>query len=171
MKKTLCLAILAITALSCKKTTTTTPPVTSGPTCTGPGTFYADDSTSLVVASAFTPNGDGINDIYRASYENLDAGYSLSIKDSKGVQMFSTTDPDLAWDGKHSGSPAPEANYDVDLSFKSKMGITKTFSYKIALFRPAVGGCVKASNECGFGDEMHPRFGLNHYPTAEKICP
>ena len=49
--------------------------------------------------SSFTPNGDGLNDVYRIQ-GFLGSYYELRIFDRQGKQLFYTKDPNEGWDGK-----------------------------------------------------------------------
>ncbi len=63
-----------------------------------------DECSNYVLPNVFSPNGDGINDIYlplRTSYvERVD----MKIFNRWGLQVFETEDPDINWDGKINGS-------------------------------------------------------------------
>lgn len=77
------------------------------------------DSTStrtsyLDMPNAFSPNGDGVNDIYRAktNYQNIEE-FEATIFDRWGVKIFSWTNIDEGWDGTYNGKDAPEGTYYV----------------------------------------------------------
>lgn len=58
--------------------------------------------------SAFSPNGDGINDIYHLSGNAIDVEfYSLQIFDRNGLLMFETNDISQGWNGSARG----DSNY------------------------------------------------------------
>jgi gliding motility-associated-like protein len=60
--------------------------------------FYAPDS--------FTPNGDGLNDIWLPKGNNVDPNnYDLSIFDRWGNQLFSTHEWGMGWDGHANSGP------------------------------------------------------------------
>lgn len=65
----------------------------------------------LTVPNAFTPNGDGNNDIFKI----LAAGYkelkTFRIFNRWGEQVFATTNFRLGWDGKHKGRDSEVGNY------------------------------------------------------------
>ncbi|MBK6833295.1 MAG: gliding motility-associated C-terminal domain-containing protein [Bacteroidetes bacterium] len=69
---------------------------------------------SIKVPNVFTPNMDGINDVFKASIPNeLEIGnYSLSIYDRYGVLIFETKKARQHWDGRTtSGLPCSEGTY------------------------------------------------------------
>jgi len=53
--------------------------------------------------SAFTPNGDGINDIFMPTIHGLVLKYDLSIYNRWGQLILNSTDPAKGWDGKWQG--------------------------------------------------------------------
>lgn len=61
------------------------------------------------VPNAFTPNGDGINDLFGPVMRNYsDEGYSFTIINRQGEIVFNTTDTELKWSGEE-----PSAEYYV----------------------------------------------------------
>jgi len=70
------------------------------PVCISPYfTFYIPD--------AFTPNGDGINDVWLPKSEDADPGhYDASVYDRWGNEVFRSTVWGKGWDGKANNGPA-----------------------------------------------------------------
>jgi gliding motility-associated-like protein len=59
---------------------------------------------TLALPKAFTPNGDGINDVYGLSNPFvIDELISFRIYDRGGGLMFETSDPMATWDGNYNG--------------------------------------------------------------------
>jgi len=74
--------------------------------CYQEGTFTVTTDpadANVFIPNAFSPNGDGINDIFKPSATDLD-DYELRIFNRWGEQMFVTTDPSVGWNGSNSGS-------------------------------------------------------------------
>lgn len=59
-------------------------------------------ASDLRIPNAFTPNGDGINDIWRVAYRSL-LSFSCTIFDRYGNEIYSFNDPTGGWDGKYKG--------------------------------------------------------------------
>jgi gliding motility-associated-like protein len=57
---------------------------------------------SFYVPNAFTPNGDGINDIFNGKGEEI-VDFSMIIFDRWGNLIYSTDDKDTGWDGRANG--------------------------------------------------------------------
>lgn len=71
--------------------------------------------------SAFTPNGDGKNDIIRPRGSlNLIDDYSLAIYNRWGEQVFQSTDIYAGWDGRFNGVMADLGTYFYMLKYKLK---------------------------------------------------
>ncbi len=55
----------------------------------------------IYIPNAFTPNGDGLNDIFRPVVElELVRQFHLSIYNRWGERIFETSDAGKGWDGK-----------------------------------------------------------------------
>jgi len=67
---------------------------------------------NITVPTAFSPNGDGLNDIFRA-IGSLDdfSGYSLSIYNRWGQRIYYTTHIHDGWDGTYKGEKQDGGTY------------------------------------------------------------
>jgi gliding motility-associated-like protein len=65
----------------------------------------------LVFPNAFTPNNDGLNDIFRLKYPGHAADYNLQIFNRWGQKIFETCDTSLGWDGRLDNQLQPEGTY------------------------------------------------------------
>ena len=66
----------------------------------------------IKINNAFSPNGDGINDVWRI--ENLDKMQQVSIVivNRNGTKVFESNNPSKSeWDGKHNGRELPTSSY------------------------------------------------------------
>ena len=64
--------------------------------------------------NAFTPNDDGINDVFFPVNNVVDLEtYELSIFDRWGGQIYQSTDPAEGWDGTSGSGPMPAGVYAV----------------------------------------------------------
>lgn len=67
---------------------------------------------NFYVPSGFTPNGDGVNDVFFPKGEGVDPlDYEMYIFDRWGRKVFETSDATKTWDGTYLGLPAPEGVY------------------------------------------------------------
>ena len=61
----------------------------------------------VVFPTAFTPNGDGLNDILEIKGRFITT-YRLIIRDRNGQEVFNTNSPAQRWDGRIKGAtPVP----------------------------------------------------------------
>jgi gliding motility-associated-like protein len=65
---------------------------------------------TLFVPTAFTPNGDGVND-YFTSFGEFEATFELQVWDRWGKLIFQANTPLPGWQGDFKGNPAPEGVY------------------------------------------------------------
>lgn len=54
---------------------------------------------SMFVPSAFTPNHDGLNDVFRAYYKGTIKSFKFSVYNRYGQQIFYSEDPTKGWNG------------------------------------------------------------------------
>jgi gliding motility-associated-like protein len=95
---------------------------------TGSGCSITKDYTlksELIVAKMFSPNGDGINDVFMK-------GYRLIIFDRYGRKLFSGEN---GWDGTYNGRIMPEDVYYYTIYYKDKDGTDKKLSSYITLVK------------------------------------
>ena len=72
------------------------------------------------VANAFTPNNDGVNDIFVVypSVKILD--YQISIYDRSGQLVYHSNQIEAGWDGYFKGTPAPQGSYVYIITFTNE---------------------------------------------------
>ena len=68
-------------------------------------------SSDILVPSAFTPNGDGANDLLKPLYVNIARIQYFRVFDRWGKIVFETSDMGKAWDGKLNGNDLPLETY------------------------------------------------------------
>ena len=67
---------------------------------------------NFVIPNVFSPNGDGINDIFLVAQLCEGYGFEMKILDRWGELLFETTSPKVGWDGKtKAGIAAPVGVY------------------------------------------------------------
>lgn len=77
----------------------------------------------LEMPNAFSPNGDGINDIYKAKegYQSL-VEFKATIFNRWGQKLYSWDDPAGGWDGKYKGKDVKQGVYFVLVKAKGADG-------------------------------------------------
>ncbi|MCW3126266.1 MAG: gliding motility-associated C-terminal protein [Bacteroidetes bacterium] len=95
----------------------------------------SDTAQVLVVPNAFSPNGDGVNDIFRLRYKGA---YTLSffhVYNRWGQQVFSTQDMREGWDGRYKDLPQPTGVYQYYILYQDRNGKTISLTGNIELIR------------------------------------
>lgn len=90
----------------------------------------------LEMPNAFSPNGDGINDIYKAKdgYQSL-VEFKATIFNRWGQKIYSWTDPAGGWDGKFHGKDVKQGVYFVLVKAKGADGRTFSIRRDVNLLR------------------------------------
>jgi gliding motility-associated-like protein len=66
--------------------------------------------------NAFSPNGDGVNDTFKATQGRF-VEFSMVIFNRWGVIIFSSTDPEVGWDGTTNGQEASPGAYAYQVNY------------------------------------------------------
>jgi gliding motility-associated-like protein len=74
---------------------------------------------SIYIPNAFTPNGDGLNDVLRAHSNCAIAEYDFQLYDRWGKKLFETSNINEAWDGKINGAKVPPGAYVYFVRYKN----------------------------------------------------
>ena len=64
-----------------------------------------------VIPNVFSPNGDGINDVWNIRYLNSYIGASVKVFDRYGKMIFESIGYNTPWDGKKAGKELPVGVY------------------------------------------------------------
>lgn len=74
--------------------------------------FPPCDPQRLLVPNAFTPDGDGNNDVFKVvPFEGFEMVHSLVIYNRWGQRIYAGSGPKAGWDGTVDGKPAPADVY------------------------------------------------------------
>lgn len=70
----------------------------------------------LRTPSAFSPNGDGVNDLFIVGSGVFD-NFQMSVYNKWGTLVYEARDPSLGWDGNFNGQEAPVGTYVYKISY------------------------------------------------------
>jgi len=107
--------------------------------CVNSDSVYIGKSTpGVYMPNAFTPNGDGINDVLKPVVSEPLSDYHLIIFNRWGHVLFESTSYDQGWDGTYNGKPQENAVYTWKIVYsvyenKNKETVEKTGT--VLLFR------------------------------------
>lgn len=89
----------------------------------------------VYVPSAFTPNNDRLNDVFRIINMNGQQLISFSIYNRFGNKVFYSKDVNKGWDGKINGTDQPLGTYVYVISYKDFAGKTQLLKHYFVLIR------------------------------------
>ncbi|MBP9083175.1 MAG: PKD domain-containing protein [Bacteroidia bacterium] len=89
--------------------------VNEGTICadTAQRTLIIDENSiaGLFIPNVFTPNNDGLNDLFELKYTELCDEISIKIYNRWGQQVFQSDNKQFKWDGKFKGKDVPDCVY------------------------------------------------------------
>jgi len=75
--------------------------------------------TAIWVPNAFSPD-ENANNLFRPLFSYVDpSSYHFAIYNRQGMLLFSTTDPEAAWDGTAQGQPQPQGVYVYKVEYQA----------------------------------------------------
>ncbi len=89
----------------------------------------------IIIPSAFSPNADGNNDVFRIVNIKNQTLNEFKIFNRWGKEIFRTTDKTKAWDGTYNGQPQEIGTYSYLINISFQNGTTKTYSGTTTLIR------------------------------------
>ncbi|MFC2101529.1 PKD domain-containing protein [Bacteroidota bacterium] len=106
-------------------------------------TCYTSDSVMMLycnvplkMPNAFTPNNDGLNDLFRpvTQVEKITT-FNMLIFNLRGETIFQTQDSFQGWDGTIKGKPAPLGVYVYTVTYGNPSGLTTFLKGTLTLVR------------------------------------
>lgn len=88
----------------------------------------------LRVPTAFTPNGDGINDIFKTA-DGIFQSFQLLIYNRWGTLVFQSSNPSVGWGGTFNGKPASMGTYTYRITFQNADNVPATKTGTFVLIR------------------------------------
>lgn len=85
--------------------------VTDSRGCVTQADIFIDVLMPIVIPNTFTPNGDGINDVWNITELPTYPGNTVTIYNRYGVKIYSSEGYIQSWDGTYNGEPAPAGTY------------------------------------------------------------
>jgi len=81
----------------------------------------------IFIPKSFSPNADGINDIFKIQSKNIEV-FEMSVFDQWGEFLFTTTDVSLEWDGTLHNQKVRTGAYVYVIKLKTMNGQSKKYS-------------------------------------------
>jgi len=82
---------------------------------------YEDCTCRFYIPSAFTPNHDGVNDVFIPKSKCLFTGYNMRIFNRWGQLLFESRNAAAGWDGTSAGRAQPAGTYIWELVYKDNL--------------------------------------------------
>lgn len=96
---------------------------------------YVDQVGRILIPSAFSPNGDGTNDIFKIENLQFQKVDVFTIHDRWGKEVYRGGLNHNGWDGTFNGSPMPLGTYFYFIQLQYPDGRTKSFKGDVTLVR------------------------------------
>ena len=106
--------------------------VTNAHTCPNTDTINVKEQcpTEIFIPNAFTPNHDGLNDVFAPLGYNI-TEFQMAIYDRWGELIFQSSDLNDGWDGKYLGKDCEVGTYVYLISYVGELnGVTSSGTYK-----------------------------------------
>ena len=98
-------------------------------------TVGKEDCLVLNYPNTFTPNGDGVNDVFIHLASSTANKLTLRVFNRYGVVVFISTNTYTGWNGQYKGQNAPEGVYYWVASYTDSKGAVQTKKGYVALLR------------------------------------
>ena len=80
------------------------------------------EAEEFFIPTAFTPNGDGLNDLFKVQANFVPNTFEMSIFNRKGELMFLSQDMGIGWDGQFRGQTLPSGVYVCIIKYTDSQG-------------------------------------------------
>ncbi|MES2701649.1 MAG: PKD domain-containing protein [Bacteroidota bacterium] len=92
-------------------------------------TITVDSTMNEFVPSGFTPNGDGLNDVFRPTFLKYQKLVEFNVFNRWGQRIFTSSNKDYGWDGTYNGVPQDMGVYHYQI-ITSRAGHSDNQVYK-----------------------------------------
>ncbi len=80
---------------------------------------------NIFMPNAFTPDDDGLNDIFSPVITFTPSKYEFRVYSRTGVLLFHTSSHGTGWDGRHNDKPMPSGVYLWSLKLTTPSGLSE----------------------------------------------
>lgn len=90
---------------------------------------------AVFMPNAFSPNGDGINDVFKIGNYGYHKLAEFRVFNRWGQEIFFTNDPSQGWNGQYKGQPADAGTYHYYARLQATGGEERVFKGDVTLIR------------------------------------
>ncbi len=130
------------------------------------------DSLCVQAPNVFTPNGDGMNDIFVVQSRNATA-FSLTIRNESDSVVFISSNWNHGWNGIDTtvnGSAPTTGRYHCSVSVTGTSRAQLSGDYAIYVVPDPSAPCFNPVTAPVFGDQFDPRLCGPAYPSHDVVC-
>jgi gliding motility-associated-like protein len=98
-------------------------------------TVFVRSDIPVIIPSAFSPNGDGRNDVFRVGNTSFHRLQEFRVFNRWGQEIFSTTDSKKGWDGTFKGVPQETGVYNYIIRVSYPDGRVEMYKGDVTLVR------------------------------------
>lgn len=105
--------------------------------CTGTDTIIIQRANCIFIGipNAFTPNGDGLNDVFKPTINQAIRSYSFMVFNRYGEKIFGTNEYGTGWDGTYKGKQQNSGSYVYRITFINIFGWESVNNGSVLLIR------------------------------------
>ncbi len=96
---------------------------------------HIDINDAIFMPNAFSPNGDGINDVFKIGNYGYHKLMEFRVFNRWGQEVFFTTDPSEGWNGRYKDGPADVGTYHYYVKLRKQEGEEQIFKGDVTLLR------------------------------------
>lgn len=161
--------ISSVTFFACNKSQTSNK-TTAACTNSDSSKVFTKDSCAIFIPNIFSPNNDGINDLFIPLHRNL-TGYSLVVKDGTTI-LFSSNNPNTGWDGQSSNTLMPAGSYTAEIT-ATVCGTVINWNTCFYLAEYNTANCIPkpTTTQLIFNDQIDPVTMTGVFPSGDDLCP
>ena len=96
---------------------------------------FKEDNAKIILPNAFSPNGDGLNDVFRVPpvYIKGIVEFNMIVYDRVGTIVYNSKKIDKGWDGRYKGKIQQLDTYFYEVKFKTVSGRVEKISGTVTL--------------------------------------
>lgn len=125
------------------------------------------DSACIQAPNVFTPDGDGINDVFFVHARNV-VQITVRILDAEDQEIMAYNDPLTVWNGLE---PAGTGPFTVQVQAETTSGNTLTGQAPLTILGYGDNPCLGYDGTPVCGDQLDPRLCGPVHATNEVFCP